>query len=129
MTTELTALALAGILQLVQLLIYVIAGDRQIGLKTAMGNRDDKPELTGIPARLQRAYNNHFESLALFSIAVIVVTLSNQSSPLTQTCAWVYLVARALYVPAYAYGLSPWRSIIWTIAIGAATIMLLATLL
>ncbi len=129
MTTELTALALAGILQLAQLLIYVIAGDRQIGLKTAMGNRDDKPELTGIPARLQRAYNNHFESLALFTIAVVVVTLSNQSTPLTQTCAWVYLAARALYVPAYAYGLSPWRSIIWTIAIGAATIMLLATLL
>ena len=129
MTTELTVLALAGVLQLVQLLIYVIAGDRQIGLKTAMGNRDDKPELTGIPARLQRAYNNHFESLVLFSIAVIVVTLSNQSNPLTQTCAWVYLAARALYVPAYAYGLSPWRSIIWTIAIGAATIMLLATLL
>ncbi|MBL4751355.1 MAG: MAPEG family protein [Amylibacter sp.] len=129
MTVELTVLALAGILQLLQLLIYVIAGDRQIGLKTAMGNRDDKPELTGIPARLQRAYNNHFESLALFTIAVVVVTLSNQSSPLTQTCAWVYLAARALYVPAYAYGLSPWRSIIWTIAIGAATIMLLATLL
>jgi uncharacterized MAPEG superfamily protein len=129
MTTELTALALAGILQLAQLLIFVIAGDRQVGLKTAMGNRDDKPELIGIPARLQRAYNNHFESLVLFSIAVIVVTISNQSTPLTQTCAWVYLAARALYVPAYAYGLSPWRSIIWTIAIGAATIMLLATLL
>lgn len=129
MTVELTALALAGILQLLQLLIYVIAGNRQIGLKAAMGSRDDKPELTGIPARLQRAYNNHFESLALFSIAVVVVTLSNQSSPLTQTCAWVYLAARALYVPAYAYGLSPWRSIIWTVAISAATIMLLATLL
>jgi uncharacterized MAPEG superfamily protein len=129
MTTELTALALAGILQLLQLLIYVIAGDRQVGLKTAMGNRDDKPELTGIPARLQRAYNNHNESLVLFTVAVVVVTLSNQSGPLTQNCAWVYLAARILYVPAYAYGLTPWRSIIWTVGIGAAAIMLLATLL
>jgi uncharacterized MAPEG superfamily protein len=129
MTVELTALALAGILQLLQLLIYVIAGDRQVGLKIAMGNRDDNPELTGIPARLQRAYNNHFESLVLFTIAVVVVTLSNQSSQLTQNCAWVYLAARILYVPAYAYGLSPWRSFIWTVGIGAAALMLLATLL
>ncbi len=128
MTPELTALALAGILQLLQLMIYVIAGDRQIGLKTAMGNRDDKPELTGIPARLQRAYNNHFESLALFTIAVIVITLSNQSSPLTQCCAWIYLAARILYIPAYIFGLSPWRSVIWTVGIGAAALMLLATL-
>jgi uncharacterized MAPEG superfamily protein len=129
MTTELTVLALAAILQILQLIVYVITGDRQVGLKVAMGPRDDHPELTGIPARLQRAYNNHFESLVLFTIAVIVVTLSNQSTPLTQTCAWVYLAARVLYIPAYAYGLSPWRSIIWTVGIGAVTIMLLATLI
>lgn len=129
MTVELTTLALAGILQLLQLIIYVIAGDRQIGLKTAMGNRDDKPELTGIPARLQRAYNNHFESLAIFTIAVVVINLSNQSTPLTQNCAWVYVVARALYIPAYVFGLNPWRSIIWTVGIGAASIMLLAVFL
>ncbi len=129
MTVELTVLALTGVLQLLHLLAYVIAGDRQVGMKAALGTRDNNPELTGRTARLQRAYNNHFESLAIFTIAVIVITLSGQSSALTQTCAWVYLAARVLYIPAYVFALIPWRSIIWTIAIIAATIMLLATLL
>ena len=129
MTPELTALTLAALLQLLQLLAFVIAGNRQISPKVAMGNRDDKPELTGIPARLQRAYNNHFESLVLFTIAVTIITLSGQSTPLTQCSAWVYLAARVLYIPAYVFGLTPWRSIIWAVAIGAATLMLLSTVL
>jgi uncharacterized MAPEG superfamily protein len=60
---------------------------------------------------------------------VIVVTLSNQSTPLTQNCAWVYVIARTLYIPAYAFGLNPWRSIIWTIGICAATLMLIVALI
>lgn len=129
MTPELTALALAGILQLLQLMLYVIAGDRQIGIKTALSSRDKAIILSGTAARLQRAFNNHFESLAIFTIAVIVVSLSNQSTALTQNCAWAYVIARALYVPAYVFDLTPWRSIIWTVGISAATIMLLAALL
>jgi uncharacterized MAPEG superfamily protein len=129
MTPELTALALAGLLQVAQLAIYVIAGDRQVGLKKALGPRDDHPQLTGKPARLQRAYNNHIESLILFTIAVAVVTLSDQSTQMTRSCAWVYLAARVLYVPAYAFGLAPWRSVIWTIGIAAATLMMIVALI
>ncbi len=129
MTPELTALALAGILQIIQMSLHVLTHDMQIGIKTALGSRDKAITLTGAAARLQRAYNNHFESLAIFTIAVIVVTLSNQSTALTQNCAWAYVIARALYIPAYAFGLTPWRSIIWTVGIVAATVMLLAALL
>ena len=51
--------------------------------------------------------NNHFEGLILFTLAVVVVTLGNQSTPFTQTAAWAYLAARILYVPAYAFGWRP----------------------
>ncbi len=57
--------------------------------------------------RLLRALNNHFEGLILFTLAVVVVTLSGQSTPFTAACAWTYLAARILYVPAYAIGLVP----------------------
>ncbi len=129
MTVELTALALAGLLQVIQMTLHIIAHDSQVGIKAGLSSRDKPITLTGAAARLQRAYNNHFESLVIFTIAVIVVTLSNQSTPLTQNCAWAYIVARALYIPAYVFGLTPWRSIIWTVGIGAATLMLLAALL
>jgi uncharacterized MAPEG superfamily protein len=56
------------------------------------------------------------------------VTLSGQSSGFTAACAWVYLVARVLYVPAYAFGLVPWRSLIWMVGFAATTLMLLSAL-
>jgi uncharacterized MAPEG superfamily protein len=93
-----------------------------------MGPRDRKVELTGVAGRLQRAMNNHFEGLILFAIAVVVVTLSGQSSGLTAACAYAYLVARILYVPAYAFGWAPWRSLIWAVGFLATLIMLLAAL-
>ena len=82
--------------------------------------------LTG---RLQRALNNHFESLILFTIAVVVVTLGNQSTPTTQNAAYTYLVARILYVPAYALGWKPWRSAIWAIRFFATFTMITASLI
>jgi uncharacterized MAPEG superfamily protein len=129
MTPELTALALAGLLQVIQMVLHIITHDLQAGIKAGLSSRDKPILLSGTAARLQRAYNNHFESLAIFTIAVIVVTLSNQSTPLTQNCAWAYVIARALYIPAYVFDLTPWRSLIWTLGIGAATLMLISALL
>lgn len=128
MTTELYILTLAALLQMVQIVLYAIAGNLQLGSKAAMGPRDEKKELTGVAGRLQRAMNNHFEGLILFGIAVMVVTLSDSSSPLTELCAHAYLVARILYIPAYAQGLVPWRSLIWALGWIATLVMLLAAL-
>jgi uncharacterized MAPEG superfamily protein len=72
---------------------------------------------------------NHFEGLILFTIAVVVVTLAEASSPLTTACAWTYLAARILYVPAYAFGWVPWRSAFWTVGLGATIVMLVAVLI
>lgn len=128
MTPELTALALAALLQAVQFAVYSIAAQRQVGTTYAAGPRDHPLQLTGIAGRLQRALNNHFEGLVLFTIAVLLVTLSDQSSSLTRGCAWAYLGARILYVPAYAFGLAPWRSLIWFVGFFATLAMIVATL-
>ena len=63
--------------------------------------------------RLIRAMNNHFEALILFTIAVVVISLGDKGTGFSAVCAWVYLAARILYVPAYYFGLAPWRSLIW----------------
>ncbi len=128
MTTELYILTLAALLQYVQITLYSVAGNAQAGAKAAMGPRDQKIELTGVAGRLQRAMNNHFEGLILFGIAVVVVTLSDRSSALTQACAHAYLISRVLFIPAYAQGLEPWRSLIWAVGFLATLIMLLAAL-
>lgn len=128
MTTELTVLALAGVLQAIQFAAFSIAANMQIGPKIAMGPRDNAPSLTGTAGRLQRALNNHFEGLILFTLAVVVVTMGGQASGVTATCAWIYLIARLIYVPAYVLGWTPGRSIIWMVGFTATLAMILAAL-
>ncbi|GHG88777.1 MAPEG family protein [Pseudodonghicola xiamenensis] len=129
MTPELTALTLAALLQVVQIGLFSASAQKQVGGAYAASPRDEAKQLTGTAGRLQRALDNHFEGLALFTIAAVVITLSGQSSPLTAACAWVYLGARILYIPAYARGWAPGRSIIWAAGFLATIVMLLAALI
>ena len=131
MTAELTALALAGLLQAAQLTLFATPANRELGTGYTSGPRDTPPKraLSSTTARLQRAMNNHFEGLILFTLAVVVVTLGQQSTALTQYAAYTYLAARLLYVPAYAYGWQPWRSAIWAVGFFATLTMIVAALI
>jgi uncharacterized MAPEG superfamily protein len=129
MPPELLVLTLAALLQFVQFVAYSVTANRQVGPKYAAGPRDEPRQLTGTAGRLQRALTNHFEGLILFSIAAVVITLTDQSTALTAACAWVYLAARILYVPAYALGWNPWRSLIWAFGFIATLVMLVAALI
>ena len=131
MTSELTVLALAGLLQAVQYTIFAIPANMELGTGYTSSARDRPPSkpMSVVTGRLQRAMNNHFEALILFTLAVVVVTLGNQSSPVTQYAAWAYLAARVLYIPAYAFGWRPWRSVIWAVGFLATLTMIVATLL
>lgn len=135
MTPELTALTLAALLQVVQYVLMAVPANLELGPGKTLSPRD--PGRLGQPlidqvspgtGRLFRALNNHFEGLILFTIACVVVTLADQSTPLTTGCAWTYLAARVLYIPAYYFGWVPWRSLIWAVGFGATTLILLAAL-
>ncbi|MGR3436075.1 MAG: MAPEG family protein [Shimia sp.] len=136
MTPELFALTLAALLQVVQYVLMAIPANLELGPGKTLSPRD--PGRLGAPlqdqvspktSRLFRALNNHFEGLILFAIAALVIHATGQSTAFTAACAWTYLAARILYVPAYYLGLTPWRSIIWAIGFTATTLMLLAALL
>ncbi|WP_299968251.1 MAPEG family protein [uncultured Roseobacter sp.] len=136
MPTELTVLALAALLQAAQFALMAVPANLELGTAKTLSPRDTndlggdmKTLVSPRTGRLIRALDNHFEALILFTIAVLVVTLGDQSSPLTRTCAWVYLAARVAYVPAYAFGWVPWRSVIWGIGFLATVTMLCAALL
>ena len=131
MTPELLVLTLALLLQVVQFMLYAVPANMELGTRYTAGARDQEPDqqLSVRTARLGRALNNHFEALALFTPAVLIVTLTDQSSAFTAACAWAYLGARALYIPAYAFGWVPGRSVIWAVGFFATLAMLLSALL
>lgn len=131
MTPELTALALAILLQAVQFVAFAIPANRELGPGYTMSARDRPPsrsmsERTG---RLGRALDNHFQALILFTAAILLVTLSGQASGFTALCAWVYLTARVAYVPAYALGWRPGRSILWALGFTATVAMVISALI
>ncbi len=132
MTTELTVLAYAVLWQIVQICLMALPANLELGSNVTLGARDGAPlvgKLSRGVARLHRAMTNHFEGLILFTIAVLTVSLSDGSSTFTRLCAWVYLIARIAYVPAYYLGLSPWRTVIWSIGMTATALMLVAALI
>ncbi|MEQ8514472.1 MAG: MAPEG family protein [Chromatocurvus sp.] len=129
MPVELQVLAYAALLQFVQILLMAVPVNIQLGPAYTAGPRDEERRPTGIPGRLKRAVDNHFEGLTLFAIAVVVVLLGDAASALTAQCAWAYLIARILYVPAYVAGIYLLRSLIWAVGFFATLIMLLVAVL
>ncbi|MFN3661189.1 MAPEG family protein [Yoonia sp.] len=135
MTPELTVLALAGLLQGLQFLLMAVPANLELGPGKTAGPRD--PQRLGKPlieqvsprtGRLFRALSNHFEGLILFTLAVVVVTLGDKATGLSAACAWTYLGARVLYIPAYYFGLTPWRSVIWMVGFAATMLMIISAL-
>jgi uncharacterized MAPEG superfamily protein len=131
MTPELTVLTLAGLLQSIQFVLMAVPANIDLGAGYTSSARDRDPshEMRPVTGRLRRAFANHFEGLILFTLAVLVITLSGQATAFTAACAWVYLAARVLYIPAYAYGWQPWRSVIWFAGFLATVSMLIAALI
>ncbi len=128
MPIELKVLGYAALLQLVQFVLMAAPVSAQLGIAYTGGHRDEQLQATGVPGRLKRAFDNHFEGLILFTIAVLVIVLGDASTGLTEKCAWAYLWARILYVPAYAWGVFLVRSLIWGIGFTATAIMLVVAL-
>ncbi|MGP6088144.1 MAPEG family protein [Antarctobacter jejuensis] len=136
MTPELTALTLAALLQVVQYALMSVPANRELGTRKTLSPRDHdrlggplQDQLSPKTARLYRALDNHFEGLILFTIAVLVITFSDQGNNGTAALSLLYLVSRMLYVPAYYYGWTPWRSLIWGVGFLATTLMLISALI
>lgn len=129
MTPELTVLGLAAILQAVQIALAAWSLNRDGLSGWNASARDSDAPFSITTGRLRRAVENHFEALAFFTIAVVLVTLGDAASGFTALCAWSYLAARILYVPAYTLGWVPWRSLIYAVGMLASFAMILTALL
>ena len=135
MTTELIVLTLAGLLLVIQFTLMAIPANLELGRGKTMSPRDPAKlggtvdELLSERAgRLKRAMDNHFEGLILFTIACVVITVSGRSTTFTGTLAIIYLFARIIYIPAYAFGWVPWRSYIWFAGFLSTALMFIAAL-
>lgn len=118
MSTELTMLAWAIVLGLVQITIAAVLAVSERGLGWTAGARDGTPAPVGtIAARFSRAAVNFIETFAFFAAAVLAVMVAGKSSETTVLGAQIYFWARVVYIPAYAIGVPFLRSIVWAVSL------------
>jgi uncharacterized MAPEG superfamily protein len=113
---ELMMLGAAVILGMFQLLLGSVAARTQQGYDWGMGPRDEESPISGVPARLQRAFTNYMESFPLFIAAMLAAVLLGKTGPLTEIGGYVYLAGRIAFIPLYAAGVRNIRTYAWVIA-------------
>ena len=116
MTGDLCALFAALLLATAQLTIASVLTLRQLGGAWVAGPRDEPREVTGTSGRVVRAHRNLLEILPQFFAAVLLVHAAHAAGPLSVVGAWQFVIARVLYVPAYAFAPRGVRPVLWVLA-------------
>lgn len=130
MTTPLTYLGWTLVLGFAQVGAAALAKRRQEPPLWGAGARDDgEPRYTGIAARLMRAQSNLFETLPLFTGAVLLAHVTGREGDLAAWGAALYFWGRLVYVPLYAAGTPYLRTIVWVVAAIGLCLVLAATFL
>lgn len=130
MTTELYLLAATLILAIVQIMLASALRTRETGLNYNTGPRDgDGPPVGKLTGRMQRAQKNLYETLPLFMGAILIVAVAGRESTLSFYGAWIYFIARILYVPLYAAGIPVVRSLAWLVSLIGMLMVLAAALI
>ena len=129
MSTELTLAVWMLIIALVQIFLPAMFRNRETGLDYNAGPRDEAgPPVGIITGRLQRAQRNLFETLPLFLAAIIIAHITGREGTLTLAGAWIYVIGRVLYIPAYGFGIPYIRSLIWGMSLAGLVLIILALL-
>ncbi len=116
MTGDLWALFAAVLLASVQLTIASVLTLRQLGGAWVAGPRGEAREVTGISGRFVRAHRNLLEIFPQFVAALFLVHAAHVAGSLSVAGAWLFVIARLAYVPAYAFAPPGVRPICWLVA-------------
>ena len=127
MTIELTMLALATALGLIQIVLSAQSKNGQQGYWWAAGPRDEpRPPLTGMAGRLERALTNFLETFPLFAAAVLIAHAVGRHDWMTVWGAQLYFWARVIYLPLSVFGVTLVRSLVWNVATFGIVLILLS---
>ena len=120
---ELSLLALYGLVVAFTILLQTTGALGQLGMGYLLSARDEPRKVVGITARLERALANSVVAMTLFAPAVLILAAGDKFTPSTLQAAQVFVVARLIYIPAYAFGIAGLRTLVWLVGF-VATITL-----
>ena len=125
MAVELTCLAWAVLLGLAHILIAGQARTKELGSQWNAGARDGiQPVLSIVTNRLFRAQANFFETFPLFAAVILITATAQMYSVYSHWGAVLYIAARVIYFPLYAFGIAYLRSLVWLISLTGILLVL-----
>jgi uncharacterized MAPEG superfamily protein len=125
MSIELSVLAWACVLGVVQIFVAAQLARRQYGLDWALSSREvTLPPQAPLVGRVKRAQANFFETFPIAAAAILIVEAGELHSLWTAAGAIIWLAARLLYLPVYAAGITGWRSALFASSIAGIALML-----
>ena len=69
-----------------------------------------------VAGRLERAFRNFLETFPFFAAAILVAALAGRHNWATLCGAQLYVAARIVYLPLYAFGVPVLRTLVWAAA-------------
>ena len=125
MPVELKIAALGALLLLVHIFAAVHLKTKQYGRAWNVGARDESlPPLDPVAGRLARAQANFQETFPIAIVALFGVVIAGRTSAWTALGGWIWLAARTIYLPLYAFGVPVVRTIAFTISIAGLVMVL-----
>jgi uncharacterized MAPEG superfamily protein len=125
MTTELSVLAWGCVLAIVHIFVAVRFKTRQYGTQWNMGARDeDLPPPQPVVGRLTRAQANFLETFPVMAAAILIVSVAKLETEMTALGAMLWLGARLIYLPLYAFGVPKVRTVVFLVSIAGIALVL-----
>ncbi len=115
MPIEILALFISGGVLFLNILIQQLTMSATQGTAYSLSNRDTPITETPLAGRLRRAAQNGVESVAIFAPLVCVAIWTDSTNTWTGYAAIAFAISRMLYLPSYALGLTPVRTLVWSL--------------
>ncbi len=123
-SAEMTVLAWSVILLFVHIVVQVLLAWKNQGLGYLMSARDDDKSVSHPTDRVTRGLRNYVETYGAFVALALALVVTGKAGGYGATGAWVWFIARVVYVPVFAAGIPVLRTGVWTVSIIGLLMML-----
>lgn len=122
-STEIAVLGWSVVLLLVQIILQATS-TYDLG-PYLLGPRDDQRQSKNpFAGRLKRALENLIETYPAFVALALALAVTGKTGGIAATGALVWLIARVVYVPLYAFGVPAVRTLAWCVSVVGLVMML-----
>ena len=125
LVTEIQVLGFSVILLLVQIIMQAQSAIPELGLDYAASARDEPRPVKSLTAgRAKRALANLLETYPAFVALALALAVTGKAGGVGATGAWVWFIARIVYVPLYLFGVPMARTVAWGVSLLGLVLML-----